>query len=391
MSNPLALSDEDFLKQSEPPEVASSEVTVASEPGQTQEQNDNTNSQPAVEPPAPETVDDSEEPFGAPEKPAGNTEQGDPSVPESADAANPATTTQPASTEAKPGESTEATQTNQTEASPPNYQALYEQIMKPFKANGREMKLNSPEEAIQLMQMGANYTKRMQDLAPARRVQMMLESNKLSEEDLSFLIDVRKGNKEAIQKLIRDSGIDPMEIDTSTEPAYRGGNHRVSDEQLNFNTSLEDLKSNPEGVNTVRILAAWDQASQDKLWESPQLMHHIHQQREVGIYDRIASEIERRKLLGQISPAVPFIQAYEAVGLEMKAQGKFNDLAPAQAQQTAPTPIAVRTAAPKPVVQNNARVAAAATTRSIPKTAREVSNPLAMSDEEFLKQASGRF
>src|SRR5690606_21653948 len=72
----------------------------------------------------------------------------------------------------------------------PDYEKLYKEIMKPFKANGREIKLNSPEEVITLMQKGANYTKKMQALQPHLKIVRMLENNQLLDEGkLSQLID----------------------------------------------------------------------------------------------------------------------------------------------------------------------------------------------------------
>lgn len=44
-----------------------------------------------------------------------------------------------------------------------DYKAGYEQIMALTKANGKTMQVKSVEEAIQLMQMGANYTRKMQN------------------------------------------------------------------------------------------------------------------------------------------------------------------------------------------------------------------------------------
>ena len=48
-----------------------------------------------------------------------------------------------------------------------NSQSAEEQLAKlfaPFKANGRELKIESVEEAVALMQMGANYSKKMAGL-----------------------------------------------------------------------------------------------------------------------------------------------------------------------------------------------------------------------------------
>ncbi len=65
---------------------------------------------------------------------------------------------------------------------PPDYKALYEKVMAPLKANGKTIDIKSPEELIQLAQMGANYTRKMQAIAPHRKVLLMLENNGLLDE-----------------------------------------------------------------------------------------------------------------------------------------------------------------------------------------------------------------
>ena len=270
-----------------------------------------------------------------------------------------------------------------------NFEQEYNRLMAPFKANGKMITLNSPDELIQLAQMGANYTRKMQDIQPHRKVLQMLQNNGLLDEGkLSFLIDLDKKNPEAIKKLIKDTGMDPLDIDTSVEPDYKEGNHRISDEDVAFTTVLEDIKSSPNGIETIQVINQWDHASKDLLWKSPELMSVIHSQRDNGIYDRIATEIDRRKTLGIIPASVPFINAYKVVGDELNSQGKFNDLVKPIPNRN--TPIATRVAAPKPSVTNNNQANAASTTRSVKTPAKPLVNPLAMSDEDFLKQFSNR-
>lgn len=267
--------------------------------------------------------------------------------------------------------------------------AFFMKVMTPIKANGKTIELRSPEEAIQLMQQGANYTQKMQAIAPHRKVLMMLEKGGLLDEDkLSFLIDVENGNPEAIQKLLKDKNVDVLSIDTESEPTYLGGNHKVSDNDVAFQTQLEELVSNPKGKETLQTInSTWDDASKEVLWGEPALMAVIHEQRENGIYNRITTEMDRRRVLGQITPETSFITAYKLVGDDLLKSGGFDDLAPKPAVPApAPVPVATTAAAPKPVVNNEDKASAASPTRSTPKPAKTIVNPLAMSDEEFEAQ-----
>lgn len=280
-----------------------------------------------------------------------------------------------------------------------NYEEFYKQVMAPFKANGKMIELRTPEEAVSLMQMGANYTRKMQDIQPHRKTLLMLENNGLLDSDkLSFLIDIEKGNPEAIKKLLKDKGVDPMSIDTSEDSTYLGGNHKVSDEEANFRNILDELGSNPDGKATLQTVnSTWDQASKEVLWKEPGVLSVIHQQRENGIYDRISTEVNRLRTLGQVPADTPFIQAYKVVGDAMQAAGKFNDIvapsgsgAAAESTVAVQEPVATRVAAPKPAVTNGDQASAAAATRSTPVKTGKVVNPLAMSDDDFLKHMADR-
>ena len=264
-----------------------------------------------------------------------------------------------------------------------DYKKFYEKIMTPFKANGKLISLKTPEEAIQLMQMGANYTRKMQAIAPYKKTLLMLENNGLLDEDkLSFLIDLDKKNPEAIKKLIKDAGIDPMDIDTSTEPQYKEGSHKVSNEEAAFMTVLDDLKQSQDGMQTIKeINSNWDDASKNILWSSPDIMRTIHQQRENGVYQLIVDEMERQRTLGNISPETPFLVAYKQIG----------DALVANKQKAVPQPVAVKAKTVKTsTVKNSEKAKAAAPNRTTPSAPKRFINPLAMSDEEFLKQMKDR-
>lgn len=388
----LDMSDEDFAKLTNPPAVtpekeetpeekAAREAAEAEAAQQAEAQNAE-NQQPDGEEQPPKADDEKEntEVETAPKKVGDNFEESATLSKDNSGGASTPKQEKPAVPAAKP---------DGQEATPPNFEESYKQLMAPIHANGKTIELHSPDELRQLAQMGANYTKKMQAIAPHRKVLMMLENNGLLDEGkLSFLIDLEKKNPEAIKKLIKEAGINPLDIDTEVEPTYREGNHRVTDEEAAFVSQLEDLKSTPEGTQTIQTINNWDQASKEVLWNNPSLMATIHSQRANGIYDTIAKEIDRRRTLGQIPTEVPFLQAYKAVGDELHNAGAFNNLGTKPPQGK--TPVAVRPAVPKPPVANGDKASAAAPSRSTPKVAKPFVNPLQMSDDEFMKTFKDR-
>lgn len=271
----------------------------------------------------------------------------------------------------------------------PDYKAEYEKIMAPFTANGKQIELKSPAEVKQLLQMGANYTRKMQELAPHRRVLAMLQNNKLTDEsELSFLIDLKRGDKAAIQKLIKDSGIDPRDIDVDSESTYQGGNHYVSDKQVNFQSTVDDLKTTEHGQAIIAATLKWDQASIDAVGDDPSILRTLHDQRATGVFDIVSAEVNRRKVLGAIPAETPFLQAYLVVGNDLAEQERRTKAAaaPVQVAKPDPVPVAKTVAQPKAVVANEDKVKAAAASRSTTaKTANPPVNFANLSDEDFMK------
>ena len=377
--NPLEMSDEDIMKMN-PPEVETQEDEPKEEPKEEEKSTEEENSSDLDEPSSNE-----EENNNSSEESSNNedddNEKRDDDVKESEDKED----TSPSGSEEKKTEESKEEKSKQSSEKEVtiDYKKFYEKIMTPFKANGKLITLKTPEEAIQLMQMGANYTRKMQAIAPYKKTLMMLENNNLLDEDkLSFLIDLDKKNPEAIKKLIKDAGIDPLEIDTSTEPQYKEGSHKVSNEEAAFMSVLDDLKQSQEGMQTIQeINSNWDDASKKILWNSPEIMRTIHQQRANGVYKIITEEMERQRVLGNIPAETPFLMAYKQIGDALAAKQK-----PALMQPVAVKAKTVKTSS----LKNNEKAKAAAPNRTTASAPKKFINPLAMSDEEFLKQMENR-
>ena len=121
-----------------------------------------------------------------------------------------------------------------------DYKGWYDKVMAPIKANGKTITLQSPEEAIQLMQMGANYTKKMQQIAPQRKTLMMLEKNGIDQDTLNFLIDIKNKNPQAIAKLLKDANIDPLDVDTTSQNNYVAPNYSISDQEADWTSAINE-------------------------------------------------------------------------------------------------------------------------------------------------------
>ncbi len=269
----------------------------------------------------------------------------------------------------------------------PDYKGFYKKVMSPFKAGGKTLQLNNADEVISLMQKGIDYTKKTQDLARYRKPMLMLErAELLDEEKISFLIDVEKGNQEAIRKLLKDKNIDAFSLPSEDEPInYQTGSHIIGDNEIRLKEVCDELIATNDGQSFLtEVNNKYDAVSCRHLVEAPELLRTLYHHKQIGAYDDIVSEIDRQRMLGKLDPNVPFIEAYNTIASSMVNQGNVrpnsrNGLAGTQ-------PIDRRAAITSNQFNNSQRAKAAGIPRSSSGTARLTKNPLEMSDEEFLKR-----
>ena len=200
------------------------------------------------------------------------------------------------------------------------------ETLAPLKANGKELVINSIEELRNLASMGANYSKKMQTLKPhLKLLKTMDKHDLLTEESVNYLISLTKGDKNAISKLLSDSDLDPnyMELPEATDD-YQADDYTIPDNELALDAVLEELSSSEHYATTMDILGnQWDQQSRETVAANPQAVKTIHDQVQSGVYAKISAEVERQRMLGNLTSQSD-VEAYDAVGQAMQEQGHFN-------------------------------------------------------------------
>lgn len=264
-----------------------------------------------------------------------------------------------------------------------DYKAVHDRILAPFRANGKEMRVESVDEAVALMQMGANYNKKMAALKPNLKLLKLLENNGLlSEEKLSFYIDLEKKNPEAIKKLIKDSGLDPLDMDVSTAGEYKPHTYTVDDRELDLDAVLDEIQDTPTYRKVVELVSnKWDGPSKQVIAQNPQLLKVLNDHMAHGYYDKISSEIERERMFGRLT-GMSDIEAYKFVGDAIQARGGFDTPAkPAATDIAKPQP---KPKAEDPKLKERKRAASSTSATAAPAKDQDF-NPLALSDEAFSK------
>lgn len=277
-------------------------------------------------------------------------------------------------------ESDSDTNTDDKPAEQTDYQAFYEKLTKPFKANGREIQVQNADDMIALMQQGANYSKKMAQLKPNLALMRTLEQHGLNDADkIAYLVDLYNKQPEAIAKLVKEADIDLYSFDTEQAEAYTP--KTVVNEPSALEDTIAELYGNHETFKDVvtDITTLWDKESKAIVSDNPEILKVMAKQADEGIYQQIMSAIDYEKMLGRLS-GIPFLQAYEQVEARIL---QANQPTPKQEQGfTAPRPQANQEQVSS---QNQAQKQRA----SVPKGSTSQSNagfdPLKLSDEEFLK------
>lgn len=267
--------------------------------------------------------------------------------------------------------------------------AQLKQLFTPFKANGKMMQVDNVEEAISLMKMGAGFNKKMAGLKPNLKLMRMLENNNLLDEaKLSYLIDLDKKNPDAVKKFITESGVDPLTVNPNEPVDYKSNSYTVDDKEVELDSVLDEIKESTSYNNTIDIITnKWDDGSKKVILENPSIIKVINGHVELGIYDKINNIVEKERMLGRLD-GLSDLEAYKQVGDGIQANGGFDE------KPSAPTKA---TEVIKPTNPLDAKIRdrkkAASLTKSAPSNSKATDdfNPLALSDEEFLKSASNKY
>ncbi len=380
--NPLDMSDEDFMEMSEPPPVAQADEEPEADDTTDDDEEDSTANDETNDDDLDDT-DDSE----------GDDEDAEDDKPDAEDDGEDSKDEEDPEIEAKSDEKEVEIEDSEDDKSDEtkntiDYKSEYEKIMSPFKAFGRQITLKSPDEVIRLMQMGADYNRKMAGLKPNLKLLKMLDNNSLlDEEKLSYLIDLDKKNPEAITKFIKESGVDPLDVDTTKDTNYKPNTYTVSDKEVELDEVLQGIEGTPSFKDTIDIISnKWDAPSKKVLLEYPTIINIINDQIGSGIFDQIMNEVEKGKMLGELT-GLSDLEAYRRVGDEIHARNGFVDQAQEKQEKQTTVLANEQTPAKKqvdPKLKDRKRSASSIKTAPTKKKANNY-NPLAMSDDEFEK------
>lgn len=169
-----------------------------------------------------------------------------------------------------------------------------------FRANGKDYEFSSEEIVDQFPKIfgqAMDYTKKMQAIKPWRKTIDAVESAELTHEDVSLMIDVLKGDKDALTEVIKRTGVNTLELDTEGDSNYVAKDYGRDESALAIQDVVNDIGSDPEYKTTHKILSKeWDDKSWGTITENPEMIRLLHEDVKSGMYAQLQPVAEKLKV-----------------------------------------------------------------------------------------------
>jgi len=169
-----------------------------------------------------------------------------------------------------------------------------------FRANGKDYEFSSEEIVDQFPKIfgqAMDYTKKMQAIKPWRKTIDAIEGANLNHNDVNLMIDVLKGDKEAITEVLKRTGVDTLELDTETDSKYVAKDYGRDDSALAIKDIVDDISRDVEYATTHNILSKeWDDRSWNTMAQNPEMIKLLHTDVKSGMYDTLQPLAEKLKV-----------------------------------------------------------------------------------------------
>ena len=267
--------------------------------------------------------------------------------------------------------------------------------MHTFKANGKEYNFTDDEVKNQFPKIfgqAMDYTKKMQAIKPWRKTIDAIESAELGHDDVNLMISALKGDKGAINEVIKRTGVDTLELDPEID-MYVAKDYGRDDSTLAIKDVVDEISVDQEYNTTHRILSKeWDETSWNEMSKDPTLIKLLHTDVKTGMYNKVQPIAEKLKVYGGATKSD--LEYYkEAAGVYFNQQGQEQErLAKAErekvnrdaelAEKAKITEVKAKQEKAKTVKQESKKRKAAAPTKKAVGTKRSI-DYLDDSDEAF--------
>ena len=168
-----------------------------------------------------------------------------------------------------------------------------------FKANGKEYELTEAEMRDMFPKVfgqAMDYTRKTQAMKPWRKTIDAIEQAKLSHDQINLMIDVFKGDKNAIAEVIKRTGVDALDLDTENS-GYEPKDYGRDDATLAIKDVVDEISADKEYEITHKILSKeWDERSFKEFTKDPEMIKLLHMDVKSGTYDKVQPIAEKLKV-----------------------------------------------------------------------------------------------
>lgn len=169
-----------------------------------------------------------------------------------------------------------------------------------FRANGKDYEFSSKEIVDQFPRIfgqAMDYTKKMQAIKPWRKTIDAIEGAELTHEDVSLMIDVLKGDKDAITEVLKRTGVDTIDLNTEEASNYVAKDYGRDDSALAIKDVIDDISRDAEYATTHSILSKeWDEKSWQTMSQNPDMIKLLHTDVKSGMYNTLQPVAEKLKV-----------------------------------------------------------------------------------------------
>jgi hypothetical protein len=167
------------------------------------------------------------------------------------------------------------------------------------RANGMDHEFTNKEKLEMFDKMfpqATDYTKKMQAIKPYRKTIDAIEQAGLGQEDVNLMIDVLKGDKDAIADVLKRTGVDALDLDTENTN-YVAKDYGRNDTELAIKDIVDEISIDKEYATTHNVLEKqWDDRSRDAFIEDPSMIKLLHIDVKSGMYDTINPIAQKLKV-----------------------------------------------------------------------------------------------
>ena len=206
----------------------------------------------------------------------------------------------------EPAEVDESDETTETEEEPTEAEEEEEtvevqEVQKvKFKANGKEYEFTEDEIKAQFPKIfgqAMDYTKKTQAIKPWRKTIDAIEQAKLSHDDVNLMIDVLRGDKDAIAAVMKRTGVDALELDTENSK-YVPKDYGRDDNALAIKDVIDEISADKEYEITHKVLSKdWDDNSFREMTKDPELIKQLHIDVKTGMFDKVQPIADKMKVI----------------------------------------------------------------------------------------------